>query len=187
MTACHNFRMDLDDAPLAMAAIETERLLLRTWRTGDAAFHRQLWGERDPRVPVHRRLTRDGHPSVAEFEVWLRNYEQVPAPGLLVVRLKRIETDLGYCGLIENSVGRPEEPELAFEFLRVFWNHGYATEAAGAVVDRARALGYRHLASTVRAWNTASLRVLEKLGFVSTGEHEDDEVHGDSLLLRKAL
>ena len=170
-----------------MVTIETERLLLRTWRIGDAAFHRQLWAERDPRVPAHRRLTSDGHPSVAEMEVWLRSYEQLPAPGLLVVQLKGAETALGYCGLIENSVGRPDEPELAFEFLRVFWNQGYATEAAGAVVNQARALGYRHLASTVRAWNAASLRVLGKLGFVNTGEQEDDEVHGDSLLLRKTL
>ncbi|GAA1940984.1 GNAT family N-acetyltransferase [Agromyces allii] len=179
--------MDRDDAPSTMPVIETERLLLRSWQIADAPFHRQLWAERDPRVPAHRRLTRDGHPSVAELQVWSRKYEQVPAPGLLVVRLKGTETDLGYCGLIENTVGRPEQPELAFEFLREFWNHGYATEAAGAVVDRARALGYRHLASTVRAWNGASLRVLEKLGFESTGEHEDDEVHGNSLLLRKAL
>lgn len=179
--------MDCDDASLAMAAVETERLLLRSWRIGDAAFHRQLWAERDPRVPAHRRLTRDGHPSVAEMEAWLRGYEQVPAPGLLVVQRKGSETVLGYCGLIENSVSHPEEPELAFEFLRVFWNHGYATEAAGAVVNQARACGYRHLVSTVRAWNTASLRVLGKLGFVSTGEQEDDEVHGNSLLLRKTL
>jgi len=121
------------------------------------------------------------------LEEWSRTYEQVPAPGLLVVQLKGTATDLGYCGLVENSVGRPEEPELAFEFLRAFWNHGYATEAGDAVVDQARALGYRHLASTVRAWNAASLRVLGKLGFVSTGEQEYDEVHGDSLLLRKAL
>jgi ribosomal-protein-alanine N-acetyltransferase len=172
---------------IAGVALETERLMLRTWRIGDAAFHRRLWAERDPRVPAHRRLSPDGHPSLSELERRLRDYKQVPAPCLLVVQHRVSRSALGYCGLVENSVGNADEPELAFELLRDFWNHGYATEAAGAVIDQARVLGYRHLASTVRAWNTASLRVLEKLGFVDTGEREDDEEHGDSLVLRKAL
>ncbi|MFE1646519.1 GNAT family N-acetyltransferase [Microbacterium sp. P01] len=176
-----------DDRAAPTGTVETERLVLRTWRIDDAAFHRQLWAERDPRVPAHRRLTRDGHPRVVELEARLRGYTQVPAPGLLVVQRRGSETPLGYCGLIDSSVGRPGEPELAFEFLRAFWNLGYATEAGGAIVEEARMLGYTHLVSTVRAWNTASLRVLDKLGFVDTGEQEDDEVHGDSLLLRKRL
>lgn len=179
--------MDRDDASLLADVFETERLLLRPWRISDAAFHRQLWTERDPRVPAHRRLTSDGRPTVEEMEGWLRSYKQVPPPGLLVVERVGSAGPLGYCGLVANSVGRPEEPELAYEFLQEFWHHGYATEASGAIVDAARAIGYRHLAATVREWNTASLRVLEKLGFVSTGEQEVDEVHGASLLLRKAL
>ncbi|QYF73145.1 GNAT family N-acetyltransferase [Cryobacterium sp. PAMC25264] len=170
-----------------MTASGTERLLLRTWQSGDAAFHRQLWAERDPRVPAHRRLTHDGHPSLTEMEDWIRSYEHEPAPGLLVVQRRGSGTVLGYCGLIENSVSSTEDPELAFDFLRAFWNHGYATEAASEVINRSRALGYRHLSSTVRAWNTASLRVLAKLGFVDTGEQENDDVHGDLLLLRKTL
>jgi [ribosomal protein S5]-alanine N-acetyltransferase len=181
------FRMAREDPAMAMVVVETERLRLRPWRISDAAFHRHLWAERDPRVPAHRRLTSDGHPTVAELEGWLRSYEQEPAPGLLVVELRHSEEAIGYCGLIANSVGLPEEPELAYEFGHSFWNRGYATEAASAILDKARAIGYRRLASTVREWNTASLRVLEKLGFVDTGTRENDEVHGDSLLLRKDL
>lgn len=183
----HTLHVDRDDAPLLVGVLKTERLLLRPWRTGDAAFQRQLWTERDPRVPAHRRITSDGRPTVEEMEGWVRGYKQVPPPGLLVVERVGSTGPLGYCGLVPNSVGRPDEPELAYEFLQEFWNHGYATEASGAVVDVARTIGYRYLASTVREWNTASLRVLEKLGFVNTGEQEDDEVHGPSLLLRKAL
>lgn len=179
--------MNRDDTSLEAAAIETERLLLRPWRPGDAALHHQLWSERDPRVPAHRRLNQSGHPSIAEMEIWILSDDQVPAPGLLVVQRRGSDTGLGYCGLIENSTGNTEEPELAFEFLQEFWNYGYATESGAAVIDQARTLGYPGLASTVRAWNTASLRVLEKLGFVNTGVHEHDEMHGDSLLLRKSL
>ncbi|HEU5222897.1 MAG TPA: GNAT family N-acetyltransferase [Candidatus Lumbricidophila sp.] len=170
-----------------MALLETKRLLLRQWRVDDAAFHRQLWAERDPRVPPHRRLTADGRPTIAELESWMRHYEHAPTPGLLVMERKGSDEAIGYCGLVANNVGRADEPELAFEFLQAFWNHGYATEASSAIVDHARVTGYPHLISTVREWNTASFRVLEKLGFVDTGEHEADEVHGASHLLRKAL
>ncbi|MGC0368837.1 GNAT family N-acetyltransferase [Microbacterium sp. SLBN-111] len=85
------------------------------------------------------------------------------------------------------SIGHPEEPELAFEFLREFWGRGFATEASRLVIDLASAVGYDSLASTVREWNTASLNVLAKLGFVITDEKERDAVHGDSLLLRLPL
>ncbi len=71
---------------------------------------------------------------------------------------------IGYCGLI---VGRAtlEGPELAYELFRRAHGHGYATEAARAVLDAAFATGRERVRSTVRAWNAPSLRVLEKLGF----------------------
>ncbi|MGV8856946.1 GNAT family N-acetyltransferase [Rhodoglobus sp.] len=179
--------MDRSEASPPPIVFETERLLLRPWQVTDAEFHRQLWEERDPRVPAHRRITRDGRPTVAELANWARSYELKPAPGLLVVQQKGVSAAIGYCGLIPNSVSRPEEPELAFEFLRAFWNQGFATEASREIIERARRIGYRHLTSTVRDWNTASLRVLDKLGFVNKGEKENDDQHGDSLLLRMAL
>ncbi|WP_419817511.1 GNAT family N-acetyltransferase [Glaciibacter flavus] len=175
--------MDHDEA----SVLQTARLLLRPWRITDASFHRQLWSERDPRVPAHRRITLDGHPTLSELEKWIMAYEPVPAPGLLVVERKTSGEVMGYCGLLPNSAGRADEPELAYEFLHAFWGQGFATEASRVILDRADALDYPSLASTVREWNDASLRVLEKLGFVNTGEVEPDDVHGDSLHLRRAI
>ena len=77
------------------------------------------------------------------------------------------------CGLI---IGRAtaDEPEIAYELLKRVHGHGYATEAARAVLDAAIATGRERLWSTVRTWNTPSFRVLEKLGFerdhVSAGD-----------------
>jgi RimJ/RimL family protein N-acetyltransferase len=48
-------------------------------------------------------------------------------------------------------------------------------------VDVARTTGYRRLWATVRDWNTASRRVLAKLGFEETGRVEPDAVHGASV------
>lgn len=56
-------------------------------------------------------------------------------------------------------------PEIAYELFRRVHGHGYATEAARAVLDAAIATGRKRLSSTVGPWNTQSLRVLEKLGF----------------------
>ncbi|PZF66482.1 GNAT family N-acetyltransferase [Curtobacterium sp. MCBD17_013] len=179
--------MDRQAARQKQRDLRSERLRLRPWTVADAAFHRRLWEERDERVPARRRITADGHPTVAEMQAWLRAYRATPAPGLLVVEQPRTAVPVGYCGLVENSVGHPAEPELAFEFLREYWGQGFATEASQVIVRRAAAIGYDHLASTVREWNTASLNVLDKLGFVPTGERERDPVHGNLLLLRLPL
>ncbi|WP_169252927.1 GNAT family N-acetyltransferase [Brevibacterium sp. 'Marine'] len=165
----------------------TARLRLRPWRVSDAAFHRRLWEERDKQVPARRRISADGRPTQVDLEEWIRTYDSTPEPGLLVVDNKLTEAPMGYCGLVDNSVGHPDEPELAFEFLQECWGRGFATEASRAVVERAEHIGYRYLASTVREWNSASFNVLGKLGFEFAGEREPDSIHGDSLLLRLAL
>jgi len=50
------------------------------------------------------------------------------------------------------------------------------------VVAWASEAGYQRLWATVRDWNAASRRVLEKLGFRETEQVEPDAVYGDSLL-----
>jgi hypothetical protein len=52
----------------AVMLLHTDRLLLRPWRAGEAAVQRELWTERDPRVPPRRRIDADGHPTVRELE-----------------------------------------------------------------------------------------------------------------------
>jgi RimJ/RimL family protein N-acetyltransferase len=76
---------------------------------------------------------------------------------------------------------------LIYELLRAAHGYGYATEAGRAVVTWAGEAGYARLWATVRDWNVASRRVLEKLGFRETGRVESDAVYGDSLLTVRAL
>jgi len=52
--------------------LETRRLLLRPWRGAEAVVQRELWTEHDPRLPPHRRVDGDGHPTVADFEESIR-------------------------------------------------------------------------------------------------------------------
>jgi ribosomal-protein-alanine N-acetyltransferase len=163
--------------------LETDRLLLRPWRVGEATVQREMWLERDPRVPPHRRIDSDGHPTLDEFERTIRDQDP-SSVGLLAAERKTGGDVIGYCGLIDSGRGS-QEPELAFEFLRRFWGQGYATEAACAVLDWARSSGYEHVWASVWEWNTASRHVLAKIGFIETDREE--AIHGTNLVTTRRL
>ncbi|WP_086844660.1 GNAT family N-acetyltransferase [Amycolatopsis kentuckyensis] len=166
--------------------LETDRLLLRPWRVAEAVVQRELWTERDPRVPPHRRIDADGRPTVAELEDAIRAGRPW-STGLPAVERKAAGDVIGYCGLIDGGLGLAGEPELAFELLRRVWGRGYATEASKAILAWARSSGYVRVGATVWEWNTASRRVLAKLGFTETGRKEVDAARGTTLFLAKRL
>ncbi|MEA5362789.1 GNAT family N-acetyltransferase [Amycolatopsis sp., V23-08] len=106
-------------------------------------------------------------------------------PGCWAVERKAAGDVIGYCGLIDGGQGIKGEPELAFELLRRAWGLGYATEASKAILDWAGSSGYLRLWATVWEWNSASRRVLAKLGSIETGRKEVDAIHGTTLFLAK--
>ena len=166
--------------------LETGRLLLRPWRVDEAVVQRELWTERDPRVPAHRRIDADGHPTIADLEESIRT-SQPSSRGLLAVERKAARDVIGYCGLVDTRRGSEGEPELAFELLRRVRCQGYATEASFAVLDWARSSGYERLWATVWDWNTASRRVLAKVGFTETERKEVDPIQGTTLFTTRRL
>lgn len=162
--------------------LETERLLLRPSVEADAGVFRQLWTERDPRVPVHRKLDADGRPTVEEIAEDLLTRRADPGLGLLTVHQTEGTEVIGYCGITSPPWTSGERPELAFELLRSVHGRGYGTEAGRAVLGWARGSGYLSLWASVREWNLASRRVLAKLGFHETDEVEIDTEHGNSIM-----
>jgi len=65
---------------------------------------------------------------------------------------------------------RDRRAELGYWLAAPVWGHGFATEAAQAVVDFGfRELGLARVYAQVLAGNRASLAVLDKLGMVSEG------------------
>jgi RimJ/RimL family protein N-acetyltransferase len=106
---------------------------------------------------------------------------------LLALERKAARDVIGSCGLIDCGRGSNGQLELAFELLRRVWCQGYATEAALAVLDWARSSGYERLWATVREWNTASRRVLAKVGFTETERRELDAVYGNTLFATRRL
>jgi RimJ/RimL family protein N-acetyltransferase len=151
--------------------METDRLVLRPWTAADAQWLNELYRE--------RQLGRGEEPRglAATERILNRIIEQAAATGisLLPVVRKADGLAIGYCGLIERRTSI-DEPEIAYELLREHHGHGYATEAARAVVAAATDTGRSRLWSTVGAWNVPSLRVLEKLGFER--DHTTEEANG---------
>jgi RimJ/RimL family protein N-acetyltransferase len=164
-------------------SLMTERLRLRPWTEADAPQYRALWLGRDPRSV--RVISAAGRPTVEDLRASIRSQLASTALtdfGLMVVERRAEKDFIGYCGLIGRDA-TPEEPEVAYELLRAAHGRGYATEAVRAVQDAAAAAGRSRLWAGVRVWNIASLRVLNKLGFVSSGQVSEDLERGDMVLM----
>lgn len=158
--------------PMAFS-IETERLSLRPRVPEDAPWLVALFGEHEGGTT---RTVADAVRSIAEQNARARE----TGIGVLAIT-RRAEGDaIGYCGLVVGR-GSFDEPEIAYELLRRAHGHGYATEAARAVLDAAFATGRRRVWATVRAWNTPSFRVLEKLGF--RRDHSASDAGGELVYL----
>jgi RimJ/RimL family protein N-acetyltransferase len=168
------------------AQLETERLRLRRWEVADAEEYRGLWLERDPRAL--RRIDAEGRPTVDDVRGWLRDNPLAAAPGLGLLPIERRDTGefIGYCGLTIGQ-GTFEEPELAYELAQRAHGHGYATEAARAIVEAAARTGRQRLWATVREWNTPSFRVLEKLDFYRSDRITEDPERGNSIWMTRIL
>lgn len=138
-------------------SIDTERLSLRLRTVDDAECNLELLRE-------HEGGTTQTLSEVEQRLVERNVQAREEGFGILGIRLRDEERPIGYCGL---TVGRAtfDEPEIAYEILPRFRGRGYATEAAGAVVEAAFATGRERLWATVGTWNAPSFRVLEKNGF----------------------
>jgi ribosomal-protein-alanine N-acetyltransferase len=83
-------------------------------------------------------------------------------------------TFLGWCTLVRWNPDH-RSASLGYCFLEAAWGHGYATEAAGALLRWAfDTLDLNRVQAEADTRNVASARVLEKLGFVREGTLRED-------------
>jgi [ribosomal protein S5]-alanine N-acetyltransferase len=87
--------------------------------------------------------------------------------GLWLLRERFDHSLVGFAGLW--PFREPEEFELLYGISEAMWGHGYAVEASQAVIDYCfTQLGMPVIHASTDVDNGASVRVLEKLGFVQT-------------------
>lgn len=141
--------------------LETFRLRLRPCRLEDIELVWALWT--NERV---RRFLFDGRvisPDEARsfVEASLANFEQY-GYGLWLVFTRGAKQSVGFAGFLRSEEG---VPNLIYGTHPDFWNEGYATEAAGAVLSYAfESLALSQVKADVDEPNVESVRVLEKLG-----------------------
>jgi [ribosomal protein S5]-alanine N-acetyltransferase len=147
----------------AMIPFNTQNLQLRQWTLGDAHWLFRL--NNDPEVVKY---TGDsGFSSEAKALELIQTYPnyQRDGYGRWMVTDRVSGTPLGWCGLKKNPWG----VDLGFRFFREHWGKGIATTAAQAALSLGRTFGATPIIGRTLSSNTASKKVLEKVGMVQYG------------------
>jgi RimJ/RimL family protein N-acetyltransferase len=152
----------------SIPVLETERLVLRAPRLEDAGKIVMLANERR----IAENTARIPHPyTLADAEAFLAAANRSDEETTFVIALAD-GTLIGACGLeLRDGPGTAGlMPELGYWLGVTYWGHGFATEAARALIDYAfEDLELDALQAGTRVTNPASRRVLEKCGFQWTG------------------
>ena len=105
--------------------------------------------------------------------------------GIWLVYEKTTEELAGFCGFLDIPSIHPE-PQLVYAMFEQFSGRGYATEMARTAIAQARLQpSFAEIIASVDEVNTASLRVLEKLGFERIETQQGS--FGNMFLLRLAI
>ncbi|UCD78536.1 MAG: GNAT family N-acetyltransferase [Desulfobacterales bacterium] len=142
----------------------TERLGFRRWRQSDLDLARGLWG--DPRVTE----LIDARGQLSENQVKERLAQEIATAESYDVQYWPIfllsnDSHVGCCGLRPYDMSR-RIYEIGFHIRSEYWQHGFACEAARAVMEYAfKRQGAAGLFAGHNPKNVTSRYLLEKLGF----------------------
>ncbi len=155
-----------------LLTITTQRLTLRPFTTGDAGRVAYLAGDYE----VARMCGRVPHPyPPSAAESWIEGQERERASGhdFPFAVTAPIDGLIGACGVSRVDAPGDTTWEIGYWLGLPYWGQGYASEAAGALMDWAcDQLGAQAFVAGHFADNPASGKVLRKLGFVRTGSAE---------------
>lgn len=144
--------------------IETERLLVRPWREGDAEPFAAINAE--PEVGRYLGIAGTREESDAGI-ARQRAYQAALGHCFWAVERKEDGALLGFCGL---KPGVPETPianelEIGWRLGSAYWGKGYAREAAAACLEWAfGTLGVARVVSITVPDNVRSWGLMERLG-----------------------
>ena len=154
---------------------ETDRIILRPWRDSDAPALYKWAADPDvgPRAgwPPHRSIEES-------LEVIRTVFHDVTNSWAIELKEKgEVIGAMGYGPSWEcNLPARDGEPLIGYWIAKPYWNKGICTEALGLMIEHIKSMtDIKSLISGHFIDNPASGRVLEKCGFVPTGETVIDE------------
>lgn len=163
--------------------LKTDRLLLREFEDDD--WPSVLAYQADPRYlrysPWTRRTEADAREFVATFIAWQHEVPRTKFQCAIV--LQAGQQLIGTCGIrlarpVEHLKDRstPWGADIGYELDSRFWGHGYATEAVRALLAFGFIkLGLHRISAYCLAENTASIRLLERVGMRREGHLRENE------------
>lgn len=151
--------------------IETERLRLRELEPErDAASMLLLLNDPAFIAGIHDRGVRSIEQAAEHLRGWHGAQYARYGFGHYAVELRDTGRFIGTAGLIQRA--DLALADIGYAFLSRYHGHGYAEEASRAVMDYARdTLGMRGLCGIVSPGNTASRRLMQRLGLQPRGEY----------------
>jgi RimJ/RimL family protein N-acetyltransferase len=154
--------------------LQTQRLTLRSPRVEDAKALLEVFGDADAMRYIGDGRTRTLEELCLALERGI-SLEAEHGFNMFVVVRREDGRVLGDCGL---SVWQPTgETEVGWRFAKEHWRHGYAYEAAKAVLRfAAEEVGLTRVISVIHPENVASKRLAERLGFAAEREEEVDGI-----------
>ncbi|WP_298223876.1 GNAT family N-acetyltransferase [Flavobacterium sp.] len=155
--------------------LETDRLFLREFNLEDSKHFYAL--NLNPNVI---RYTGDtAFKNIEEAENFLKQYKeyQTNGYGRWAVVDKFNDEFLGWCGL--KYAAAINETDIGFRFFEQYWNKGLATESARACLKYGfETLNLKTIVGRAMAENTASIKVLEKIGLQYEKEFDFEKHRG---------
>ena len=142
--------------------IETDRLILRQMKIDDIDDLLGIFS--DPIAMKYFNIVFDK----SQMETWVQrnlNHHAQYGYSLYSVILRNNQRLIGDCGLETTEIEGQLVVGIGYDFLREYWNNGYATEAAMAVKNYGfRRYGFQKIYCWINPENIASQRVAEKIG-----------------------
>lgn len=164
-----------------MVYIETERLILRSWKPEDLPLFITM--NKDEQVMRYFPVILNDAETIA-FSKRIQDEFNQKCWGLYAVEIKSTGEFIGYVGLHEIGFDADFTPgvEIGWRLAADYHNQGYATEAAKAVLNLAKDTGIERLFSFTAKINAPSERVMQKIGMEKTGEFNHPQLSNDSPL-----
>lgn len=134
----------------------TNRLIFRMLCSGDLEFMLKLTGNPEVVRYLPGMITDEGM-----MRSWLSSVQ--PEDNEYLICLKETGEPVGECSLTLQENG--SSCEIGYMLLPQYWNQGYGTEAAEWLMNMGRAYDAQRITAMTHAKNSASVRILEKLGF----------------------
>lgn len=174
----------MPDDPIPQPELRTERLILRPFTGDDAPAVQRLCAARE--IAENTLMIPHPYPEGAAAQ-WIAKLADHSHNYVFAITLRDSGSVAGAIGL---ELARDHDrAEIGYWIAVPFWNHGYVTEAARAVVGWAfRELGVQRVVAEHFTRNPSSGRVMQKIGMrhegslrkhiKKWGEHLDVEVYG---------